>query len=137
LAILSIAVLYTAGIAYGVSLPAGSWVRMTVLILIGLVPFAALGIWLGHSLSVDAMGPALGGLTALLALLGGAWGPLTGSSGWLHDLTELLPSYWLTQAAHSAFTGESWPPRAWIVILVWTVVLAALARRAYRRDNQR
>lgn len=137
LALLSITVLYCAGAAYGVRLPAGSWARMTLLILVGLIPFAVLGIWLGHSLSVDAMGPALGGLTALLALLGGAWGPLTGSSGWLHDLTELLPSYWLTQAAHTAFTGEGWPLKAWVVMAVWTLVLARLARGAYRRDNQR
>ena len=137
LALVSITVLYVAGAAYGVRLPAGSWVRMTALILVGLVPFAVMGIWLGHALSVDAMGPALGGLTALFALLGGAWGPLTGSSGWLHDLSELLPSYWLTQAAHTAFTGESWPLKAWLVVAVWTAVLARLAWGAYRRDNQR
>jgi ABC-2 type transport system permease protein len=137
LALLSILVLYGAGMAYGVRLPAGSWLRMTALILVGLVPFAVLGVWLGHALSVDAMGPALGGLTAILALLGGAWGPLTGSSGWLHDLSELLPSYWLTQAAHTAFTGDAWPLKAWLVVAVWTVVLARLAWGAYRRDNQR
>jgi ABC-2 type transport system permease protein len=137
LALVSIGALYTAGAAYGVRLPAGSWVRMTVLILVGLVPFAIMGIWLGHTLSTDAMGPALGGLTALFALLGGAWGPLVGSSGWLFDVVRLLPSYWLTQAAHSAFNGQSWPPEGWLVIGVWTLVLAQLARTAYRRDNQR
>ena len=137
LALLSIVVLYVAGMGYGVRLPAGSWLRMTLLILVGLVPFAVLGIVLGLTLSVDAIGPALGGFTALLALLGGAWGPLTGSSGWLHDVTELLPSYWLTQAAHTAFSGDPWPLKAWLVVAAWTLVLARLAWRAYRRDNQR
>ena len=37
------------------------WVEMTVLILIGLMPFAVLGILLGHLLTVDSMGPAIGG----------------------------------------------------------------------------
>ena len=71
----SIAVLYLAGAAFDVRLSAGEWVQMTVLILVGLIPFAVLGILLGHLLTIDSMGPALGGVTSLFALLGGAWGP--------------------------------------------------------------
>lgn len=138
LALLSILVLSLVGVlALGVSLPAAGWVRMIALILVGLIPFAALGVWLGHALSVDSMGPALGGLVSLLALLGGAWGPLTGDSGILHDLVELLPSYWLVQAGQSAYTGQWWPAKAWIVLVVWSVVMALLARRAYARDGAR
>ena len=101
------------------------------------IPFAVLGILLGHMLTTETMGPAIGGLTALLALLGGSWGPIVGGSELLQDLVELLPSYWLTQAAHSAFSGEGWPLKAWVVIAVWTVVLVRLAQRAYRRDTGR
>jgi ABC-2 type transport system permease protein len=72
-----------------------------------------------------------------MALLGGSWGPIVGDSGWFHGLVQLLPSYWLTQAAHSAFTGEAWPALAWLVIVAWTVVLGWLAQRAYRRDTAR
>ena len=46
------------------------------LILVGLLPFAALGIVLGHLLTRDSIGPAIGGTTALLALLGGTWFPI-------------------------------------------------------------
>ncbi len=49
---------------------------MTGLILIGLVPFAALGIMLGHLLTPDSIGPGMGGGISLLALLGGIWFPL-------------------------------------------------------------
>ena len=42
------------------------------------------------------------------------------------NLAQLLPSYWLVQAAHSAFTGEWWPLKGWVVIAVWTVVLVRL-----------
>ncbi len=52
-------------------------------------------------------------------------------------LIELLPSYWLVQAGHVAYTGETWPAKAWIVIAVWTAVFTGLAARAYRRDTQR
>ncbi|HTY73414.1 MAG TPA: ABC transporter permease [Actinomycetes bacterium] len=136
-AVTSIVLLYTAGIAFGVTLSLGSWVRMTLLILLGLVPFAAMGIWFGHVLTIDSMGPALGGTSALFALLGGAWGPVGGDTGWLHDAVQLLPSYWLVQAGQSAYTQEWWPLKAWLVLAVWTVVLARLARRAYVRDTLR
>jgi ABC-2 type transport system permease protein len=136
-AVMSIVLLYVAGLSFGVRLPWESWLRMTFLLLVGLIPFVALGIWLGHVLTIDSMGPALGGASALFALLGGSWGPITGSTGFLHDLIQWLPSYWLVQAGHSGFTGEWWPAKAWIVIAAWTFVLARLARRAYVRDTMR
>lgn len=136
MAVLSMLLLYIAGVALGVRLPADRWVQMTVLVLIGLIPFAALGIWLGHLLTPEVMGPALGGITALFALLGGAWGPLAGKGFMLH-VAQALPSYWLVQAGHSAVTGTGWGARGWGVIAGWTVVFAVLAARAYRRDTRR
>ena len=119
----------------GVSLSAGSWVRMTVYILIGLIPFAAIGILMGHVLTADSIGPAMGGTTALLAFLGGIWYPIT--SGAMLDVARVLPSYWLVQASHIALGGAGWGTLGWIVMTTWTVVFAALAMRAYRRDTGR
>lgn len=136
MACLTIALLYLAGASLGVHLAASDWVTMTLLILIALIPFAVLGILLGHLLTVESMGPALGGSTALFALLGGAWGPITGS-GMLRHLAEGLPSYWLVQAGKSAIGGGGWPATAWIVIGAWTVGLGALAVHVYERDTAR
>jgi ABC-2 type transport system permease protein len=136
MALLSILVLYAAGVALGVSLPAEDWLKMTLLILVGLIPFAALGIAIGHMLTPDSIGPAMGGGVALLAFLGGTWFPIP-NHGLLHDVGQLLPSYWLVQASHVALGGHAWPTKAWVVIAAWTAVLAVLARRAYRRDTGR
>jgi ABC-2 type transport system permease protein len=136
MASISLLALYLAGVSLGVSLEASEWLRMTGLILVALIPFAALGIWLGHLLTPDSIGPAMGGGISLLALLGGTWFPIEGS-GLLHDLAQNLPSYWLVQASHVALGGTAWPARGWIVIAGWTVLLSALARRAYRRDTDR
>ena len=135
-ALVSIAVLYVAGAALDVRLSAAAWVQMTALILIGLIPFAVLGILLGHVLTIDSMGPALGGVTSLFALLGGAWGP-TATAGWLLQVVKCLPSYWLVQAGKTAYGGDSWPLQAWIVLVVWTIGLTVLAVRVYRRDTAR
>jgi ABC-2 type transport system permease protein len=135
-ALLTMAVLYASGAALGVSMPASDWLRMTLLILVCLVPFAALGIAIGHVLTPDSIGPAMGGGVALLAFLGGTWFPIP-AHGFLHDVGQLLPSYWLVQASHIALGGHPWGAKAWIVIIAWTVLLVALARRAYRRDTRR
>jgi ABC-2 type transport system permease protein len=135
-ALLSIAVLYLAGASLGVSLPAGDWLQMTGLMLVGLIPFAALGITLGHMLTPDSIGPAMGGGVSLFALLGGTWFPL-GNHGFLHDLAQYIPSYWLVQASHVALGGKAWTGMAWVVIAAWTAVFSALAVRAYRRDTGR
>jgi ABC-2 type transport system permease protein len=91
LAGLTIVVLYISAVVVPVHLTAGGWLLMTGLVLIGLLPFAALGIFLGHSLTPDSMGPAIGVISGIFALLGGAWFPLS-TSGTLYDVTKLLPS---------------------------------------------
>jgi ABC-2 type transport system permease protein len=136
LAGLSILVLYACGVALGVRLPAGRWLAMTGLLLVGLIPFAALGIALGHLLSSDSVGPAVGGLVGVLALLGGSWFPISGH-GFLHDLAQALPSYWLVQASHEGIGEGGWGIHGWVVMTIWTVALVALAVRAYRHDTDR
>ena len=137
MALLSVALLYIAGISYGVRIdPIGRWFAMTGLILVGLAPFIALGILAGHLLTIDSMGPALGGGSAFFGFLGGQWFPLP-NHGFLHHLGQCIPSYWLTQASHVGIGGHGWGALGWIVVAVWTVVAAALAAYVYRRDTGR
>jgi ABC-2 type transport system permease protein len=135
MAAVSLGLLYVSGAVLGVSLTAGKWLEMTALIAIALMPFAALGIALGHLLTVDSTGPAAGGIVSLLAVLSGTWFPVT--SGFLYQVGRLLPSYWLVQAGRVALGGRAWSALGWIVVLGWTVVLTAAAVWAYRRDTGR
>lgn len=137
MAILSIVVLALAGTSLGVRLSAVRWLIMLVLMLVGLIPFAVIGILLGHLMKVDSLGPMLGGITSLFALLGGAFGPL-GQSGTLLTIIKDIPSYWLVQASHTVLGSNEWPPlQSWIVIAIWTLVMYRLASRVYRRDTLR
>jgi ABC-2 type transport system permease protein len=135
MAALSLGLLYIAGTALGVSLSASDWIKTTLLIAVALLPFAALGIGLGHLLTVDSVGPAIGGTVSLLALVSGTWFPIT--SGFLHDLGQFLPSYWLVQAGRVSIDGQPWGVMGWAVVLGWTVVLVAFAGWAYMRDTGR
>jgi ABC-2 type transport system permease protein len=136
LAAMTMLALDAAGTSMGVRLTALQWMRMTGLVLIGLAPFAVLGVLLGHLLTVDSLGPAMGGISALFGIFGGAWGPIF-ADGVLHDLSMMLPSYWLVQAGRSALTGTGWPAQGWLVIAVWTAALIPLAATVYRRDTAR
>jgi ABC-2 type transport system permease protein len=121
MAVVTIVLLYAAGATLGVRLAAGDWLRMTALI--------------GHLMTPDSIGPAIGGTVAVFALLGGVWFPVT--HGAMHAVAEGLPSYWLVQAGHVGLGGQGWGAAGWAVVAAWTVACAALARRAYERDTRR
>jgi ABC-2 type transport system permease protein len=137
LALLSLFALYAAGIILGVDLAIGNWLSMTGLIIVGLIPFAAMGILIGHLVTADSVGPAIGGTTALFAFLGGSWFPITGG-GFFEHLAKDLPSYWVVQASRSGL-GEPhpWGTQGWTVVALWSIVTIALASRAYKRDTKR
>jgi ABC-2 type transport system permease protein len=136
MALITLLALYAAGASLGVSLGASEWLEMTGLILVALIPFAALGILIGHLLTPESIGAAIGGGIAVLAFLGGTWFPIP-SHGFLHDVGQVLPSYWLVQASRVALGGHGWRTEGWVVIIAWTVLLTALAGWAYRRDTGR
>jgi ABC-2 type transport system permease protein len=133
--LITVGALYISGASLGVSMPASQWIQMTLLIIIALLPFAALGIFLGHLLNVDAIGPATGGTVSLLAFVSGTWFPVT--SGFLHDLAVWLPSYWLVQAGRLPIDGHPWGVQGWAVVIGWTIVMGVAAMWAFRRDTGR
>jgi ABC-2 type transport system permease protein len=133
MALSSLLALYISGSLLGVRLPAGRWLAMTGLIMIGLLPFAALGILVGHLVNTDSVGPLMGGLVSILAFLSGTWFAIT--SGFLHAFGQFLPSWWLVQARDVALDGHAWGVRGWITVAAWTAFLTAGAAWAYRRDT--
>jgi ABC-2 type transport system permease protein len=136
MAVISIALIYAAGISMDVRLSAKHWIETTVLILIAVIPFAAVGLLAGHLLNAESIGPAMGGAGAFFSILGGIWFPLP-ETGFMHDLGQGLPSYWIAQAARTSYGGDAWPAKAWLVIAAWTVVAAALTVKIYQRDTAR
>jgi len=136
-ALITLALLFLAGSTLGVHLNAGRALHMTGLVLVGLIPFAALGILVGHLFTPDSMGPVIGGGVSLLAFLGGSWGPVGGDHGLLHNVSQATPTYWLVQARNTLVGAPGWDAKGWIIITIWTVVLGALAAWAFRRDTSR
>jgi ABC-2 type transport system permease protein len=135
--LISLALLFVAGATLGVHVTPKGVLDMTGLIVVALIPFAALGILIGHLFTPDSMGPVIGGGVSILAFLGGAWGPVGGDHGALHDVSQGTPTYWLVQAGHTLVGAPAWDSKGWIVVAIWTIVLGALAGWAFRRDTTR
>ncbi len=135
-AVPALVLVYAVGaLAEHVRLPASEWALATGWTLVALLPFVALGIWLGHQLSVDVLGPLSGALFTVLGLLGGIWVPVDQLPGGLQDVARALPAYWLAQAGRAPLAG-SWVGWTGLGVLAgWTAVFALLAARAYRRDT--
>ena len=93
---------------------------MTALILVGLIPFAAIGILIGHLVTIDSIGPAMGGTTALLGAARRRLVPDHRTASDARRSHEALPSYWLVQASHVGLGGHGWGPTGWAVVAAWT-----------------
>ena len=83
---LSIGLLYGAGLSLGVRMAGDGWARMTAMVLIGLVPLRCSASSWGTCSANSMAGNRWA--AALLALLGGAWGPVGASGGALHDVVS-------------------------------------------------
>ena len=135
MALITLVVLFAAGTSLGVHVAGLKLAEMLGLMIVGLAPFAAIGIFIGHLTNTDSVGPVIGGSVSLLALVGGIWFPI--QHGFLHDVGQFLPSYWLVRASHVVEHGHAWSGLGWAVVLGWFAVFAVAARWAYRRDTGR
>jgi ABC-2 type transport system permease protein len=136
MALTTLAALMLVAIALGARFDALRVLEMVGLMIVGMIPFALLGIALGHVLTPDSIGPAIGGVLGLLPIISGVWYPVP-DSGFLHDLAYSLPSFWLVQASHVLYGGAAWGVRGWVTVAIWSVVLARIAMLAWRRDTSR
>ena len=132
--LLSLVVLSLVALAFGAELHAVRWVEMVGLVALASIPFAGLGIGLGHLVKPDAMGPILGTSIGVLAFIGGTWYPPTGT---IATVGKLEPAWWIAAGGHVASGGPYWSLQGWITIAAWSVAAVAFALWAWRRDTKR
>lgn len=106
-------------------------------ILLGSVPFVLLGMAVGYSLSAKAALPVVQVILFPLAFAGGLFLPPMMFPPWLDAISQATPTRAGRDLLVQALTGEPANALAWPVLIGWTVVFAALAVWAYRRDEGR
>ncbi|SFW74405.1 ABC transporter permease [Amycolatopsis australiensis] len=123
----------------GVHLDPAGWVRILAGVWLGTIPLVLLGLLIGQFGTPDSMQPISMLVTLGMGFLGGLWIPLEGMPSWMHDLAQIMPTYWVLQVARPAVTGDMVVslPTAAGVLAAWTVVLGALVIRRYRKDSAR
>ncbi|MBA3930456.1 MAG: ABC transporter permease [Xanthomonas sp.] len=119
-----------AGVA-GVRLAPMQWLLLSTTCLLGVLPFSALGLWLGTLVSGSGA-PALINLVYLpMAFLSGLWVPLAMLPPVLQSMAPVWPAYHLAQLAQK-IVGVDAGGSAWLhlgVLAAITGVFFTLARR--------
>lgn len=103
--------------------------------LLGTLPFAALGLYIGTLSSANGSPAILNMVMLPMAFLSGLWLPLSMLPGWLQSIAPVWPSYHLSQLALKV-VGHDLVQPIWLhvgVLLLVTVVFALLARGCLAR----
>ncbi|WP_374473722.1 ABC transporter permease [Arenimonas sp.] len=86
----------------GVSLPAVAWLKLLAVLLLGTLPFCAIGLFIGTLAKGEAAVAIVNLVYLPLSLLGGLWLPLKVFPAAMQSLAVLLPSWHLGQMALGA-----------------------------------
>ena len=120
-----------AATAGGVRLAPAQWAGLALVNMAGVLPFAAIGLWIGTLVGGNAAPALLNVLYLPMAFLSGLWLPLSMLPGWLAKLAPAWPAYHLGQLALKV-VGHDDGGRTWAhvaVLALATVAFFALARR--------
>jgi len=120
-----------AATAGGVRLAPAQWAGLALVNMAGVLPFAAIGLWIGTLVGGNAAPALLNVLYLPMAFLSGLWLPLSMLPGWLAKLAPVWPAYHLGQLALKV-VGHDDGGRTWAhvaVLALATVAFFALARR--------
>ncbi|MGJ4803671.1 ABC transporter permease [Luteimonas sp. SDU82] len=116
----------------GVRLGAGQWLGLLAVNMLGVLPFAAIGLWVGTIASGNAAPVLLNALYLPMAFLSGLWLPLSMLPEWIGRIAPAWPAYHLAQLALK-IVGLDDGGAAWLHLLVLAVVAIVFFVLAQRR----
>lgn len=121
-----------------VRMPRADWVLLAVTLVLGAIPFCAMGLGIGLWLSPSAA-PAVVNIVFLpMAFLSGLWVPLMVFPGWLQKLAVVLPPYHLAEIALDVVGAKAAGNVALHigVLAAFTVVFTFIAALGWRRMQE-
>jgi ABC-2 type transport system permease protein len=119
------------------SLPAGRWLQLALVLLLGTIPFALLGIALGYWVPPKGAVPIANLLYLGLAYAGGLWIRPAALPAAVREVSPYLPTRALEDALAGVVTCRGLFLRPWIALLGFSACFATLAAWGYRRDEGR
>jgi ABC-2 type transport system permease protein len=120
----------------GVQISAVEALRLLVVVTIGVVPFASLGLLLGLLMPANAAPGVINLVYLPLSFCGGLWMPIESLPHWLQSLAHCLPSFWFSRLAlRSLGYSSSSPLVAWAWLAGYTILFLLAAAFIFRRQE--
>ena len=129
-------VLVVAGGSHHLSLQPWTWVGLALVLWLATAPFAALGLFVGQLCDDSSAFAVMYGTYLFLGAGGGLWMPVSVLPGPLRAVSSTLPSTRMAELGRSVAAGAQ-PSLTGVLVLVgWTLVLAAGCSVVYRRQRR-
>lgn len=133
-----ISLMFVLGVVVGrVSMPLAEWLRLGVTLIIGGLPFTALGLALGF-LSGPTAAPAIANVIYIpMSFASGLWVPFSMLPGFFKSIAHVLPPYHFSQLALGQIGAATDTDMLGHVLWLtgYALVFLALALLGYRRDE--
>lgn len=118
-----------------VSLPLLTWVYSALWILVGSIPFLAIGTLIGNMKRVDTASGVSNAIYLIMALLGGMWMPIETFPAVMQRIGKWLPSYNYGNGAWDIVNGHA-PDLRHMVILVGYLLLFMVLSSYIRKKQE-
>ena len=130
--------LFTLGIVAGhARMPFMAWVGLSGTLLLGVLPFAAMGLAIGYLAGPNSAAPICNLIYLPMSFASGLWTPIEFLPKAVQNMAPFLPFYHLGQLAlgriRGGFSSADWVHVA--ALTGFTVFFLALAAIGYRRDE--
>jgi ABC-2 type transport system permease protein len=124
-------------IVLGANLSLAGWALAALGLWIGVIPFALIAVLIGQYAKPSYAQPLFLVVFFGLAIVGGLWIPLQIMPGWVSNVAQVVPSYWLNRLGQmgASVSGNALEPV--LILAAWAVVLAVFIAWRYKRDAAR
>lgn len=139
-AIIIFAILSIVGVTLGhVTNTPTQWIRLAFTVLGGVLPFAALGLFLSMLVPPNAAIGVINLIYLPMSFLSGLWIPLDGLPQWIGKTAFLWPTWHMGQLAHASLGfAPAWQPWQHVLWLTcFTLVALTLATALFQRNAAR
>ena len=123
----------------GVSLPAATWARLIVTLILGAIPFGAMGLAIGYLVGPNAAPAIVNVIYLPISFASGLWIPIEVLPPFIQSIAPFLPPYHFAQLALGAIGAGAGAPM-WTHLLMLAGFTAAglgIAMWGYRRDEDK
>jgi ABC-2 type transport system permease protein len=117
------------------ALGTGQWLRLATALLLGSLPFVALGIAIAYWTSPKSALPVANILYMLLAYAGGLWTGPSELPAAVAAISPYTPTRQWGDVLWPAVAGTPWAWRHWLALAGYAAIFALVAAWGYRRDE--